>query len=104
MYEEEWDLTPIDDMLDRDRRRFGLNPWVAVGVLAVSLALFILGNWALKLIAALLGVGVPVSICLYTKDDPQRLVLFVVNRFLYSHYDSRKKPTKGYRLRKWLRP
>jgi hypothetical protein len=97
-------LTPVDDMLDRDRRRFGLNVWLGVGILGAAFALFLLGAGPLKLVALALGIGLPVATWAYTRKDPQRLVLLWINLFLYSYYDPGKRPTRGQRFLQWLRP
>jgi hypothetical protein len=104
MEDPELALTPLDDMLDRDRRRFGLNVWLGVAILGVAFALFLLGGGPLKLVALALGIGLPVATWTYTRKDPQRLLLLWINLFLYSYYDPGKRPTRGQRFRQWLRP
>src|SRR4051794_22936040 len=104
MEDPELALTPIDGVLDRDRRRVGLNVWLGVAVLGGAFALFLLGCGPLKLVALALGIGLPVATWTYTRKDPQRLVLLWITLSLYSYDDHGKRPTRGQRFLQWLRP
>jgi len=88
MTSDEKQLEPINDMLNPEPNRFGMPWYVILGILSLSVLVFLVPGC--KVFGALLCPSVLGFGWWLTKDDPQEALLIVNDLLLPSEFDPGK--------------